>query len=182
MGDHAKKYVYDRHPDENNLDFLLLFHYGRTTCFVSFCRLHTNLYVNLVCLSALNSFVLIFPQSSLRRSGLLRLPFIIPPLSDICIPYCECLLLFYHKFFQNDGIAATFFFLKVKIAKNHEKRIVFHGFLSCSLFVCNHGCPRQTVRRRSRRNSVSFALHFVSAALPKKICSAKIFREEERQA
>ncbi len=32
------------------------------------------------------------------------------------------------KFFQNDGIAAALFFLTVKITKNHEKRIVFHGF------------------------------------------------------
>ena len=59
-----------------------------------FCRLHINLYVSLVCLSALSFFVQIFLRSSRRRSELLRLPFIIPPLSDICIPYCECFLIF----------------------------------------------------------------------------------------
>ena len=93
MDDHEEKYVYDRHPDENDPYFLLLFRYGRTICFVSFCRLHINLYVSLVCLSALSFFVQIFLQSSLRRSEC-RLPFIIPSLSDICIPYCECLLIF----------------------------------------------------------------------------------------
>ena len=85
MDDHAEKYVYDRRPDENNLYFLLLYLYSRIIDFVSFYRLHINLHVSLVCLSALNSFVLIFLQSSRRRSELLRLPFIIPPYFQICI-------------------------------------------------------------------------------------------------
>ena len=42
---------------------------------------------------------------------------------------------------------------RAHIAKNHEKQYVFHGFLSCSLFVCNHGCSCQARTDDTRINS-----------------------------
>ena len=49
-----------------------------------------------------------------------------------------------------------------------KNALFFMVFLSCSLFVCNHGCPRQTVRRRSRRNSVSLRRVFRIRSDPEK--------------
>ena len=55
------------------------------------------------------------------------------------------------------------------------KNTLFFMVFSCSLFVCNHGCPRQTVRRRSRRNSVSLRRVFRIRSDPEKDLQRKNF-------